>query len=171
MDQRPEQARAALNTITDTSREALRELRSILAVLRQVDDEEARSPAPGLADLDALLGATRQAGLPVGLSLSGEARPLTPAVELAAYRIVQESLTNALRYALGGSAEVTLKFEQTQLTIEVCNTGRPTAEPIVGRGQGIMGMRERAATVGGTLEVGPRPEGGFRVRARLPALA
>jgi signal transduction histidine kinase len=171
MDQRPEQARAALNTITDASREALRELRSILAVLRQVDEDEARSPTPRLTDLETLLRATRQAGMPVGLSVRGDARPLTPPVELAAYRIVQESLTNALRYALGGSAEVTLNFEQGQLTVDVSNTGKPAAEPIAGRGQGIMGMRERAATLGGTLEVGPQPEGGFRVRARLPAPA
>jgi signal transduction histidine kinase len=171
MDQRPEQARAALNTITDASREALRELRGMLAVLRRVDEEEARSPAPGLADLGGLLGATRQAGLPVGLSMSGEARPLASAVELAAYRIVQESLTNALRYALGGSAEVTLNFELGQLTVEVSNTGKPTGEPIAGRGQGIIGMRERAAALGGTLEVRVRPEGGFRVLARLPTPA
>ena len=169
MDQRPEQARAALNTIRDTSREALRELRSILDVLRQVDDEEARSPAPGLVDLGGLLGATRQAGLPVGLSIRGDARPLTPDVELAAYRIVQESLTNALRYALGGTAEVTLNFERGHLTIEVCNTGKSSADPIAGRGQGIVGMRERAAMLGGTLEVAARPEGGFRVHACLPA--
>ncbi|HLG68831.1 MAG TPA: sensor histidine kinase, partial [Chloroflexota bacterium] len=168
LEQRPEQAAVALDAIKQASKEALRELRGILSVLRQVDEAEERQPAPRLADLGGLVEATRQAGLPVGLSISGSERALAPITELAVYRIVQESLTNALRYAHGGTAEVRLFFEDGHVTVDVSDDGRPVLEPVMGSGQGIIGMRERAVAAGGSLEAGPRPEGGFRVRAVLP---
>ncbi|MBV9170262.1 MAG: sensor histidine kinase, partial [Chloroflexi bacterium] len=168
MQQRPEQAVAALETIRDASKEALRELRGILNVLRQVDEGDERSPAPGLADLGALVEATSQAGLQVTFITRGQPRQLPGTVELAAYRIVQESLTNALRYAHGGSAEVKLVIETGCLTVEIDNTAGTGTELIAGSGQGILGMRERAVAVGGRLEARPRADGGFRVCAILP---
>lgn len=168
IQQRPEQAVTALETIREASKEALRELRGILSVLRQVDAGDETSPAPGLADLDGLVQATTQAGLEVTFNTHGQARHLSAAVELAAYRIVQESLTNALRYAHGGSAEVKVVYEDGCLNIQVEDTGGTGSEFVAGSGHGIIGMRERAAAVGGTLEVGPRAAGGFCVRASLP---
>ena len=171
IQQRPEQAVTALETIREASKEALRELRGILSVLRQVDEGDETSPAPGMADLEGLIRATTQAGLAVTFTTSGRPRPLAATVELAAYRIVQESLTNALRYAHGGSAEVKVHYESGCLSIQVDDTGGSGGELISGSGQGIIGMRERAAAVGGTLEVGPLAEGGFRVCATLPLQA
>jgi signal transduction histidine kinase len=175
MDEHPEQARQALLTIKATSKEALRELRGILGLLRQGDEAETRAPAPGLDQLGALVEATSRIGVLTQLSVSGPVRRLPPAVELAAYRIVQESLANVLHHARAASAAVTLSYEDDRLAVEVADDGRgwpangrwpPTGS---GNGLGIVGMRERATAVGGELEVGPRPEGGFRVRARLPA--
>ena len=168
IEQRPEQAAVALETIRDASKEALRELRGILNVLRQTDDDPIR-PAPGLSDLDALVSATRHAGLVVTMTTSGVPTRVSPTVELAAYRIVQESLTNALRYTRDGAAQVKLAYEVDRLQVEVCDTGRAVVQSASGSGHGIQGMRERAAAVGGTLEVGPRTGGGFRVHATLPA--
>jgi len=183
MDERPAQVRQALLTIEATSKEALGELRGILGLLRRGDDgdrgyvAEPRAPAPGLAQLGALIEATSRAGVPTRLSVDGPARPLPPAVELAAYRIVQESLANVLRHAGAASAAVTLRYDSDQLAIEVADDGRgwsadggrrATGNASGGNGLGIVGMRERAAAVGGDLEVGPRPDDGFRVRARLP---
>jgi len=168
LQQQPEQAGAALEAIKLASKEALRELRGILGVLRQVDEVQERAPAPRIADLDGLIDATRQAGLNVAMSIAGAPRPLSPTVELAVYRIVQESLTNALRYASGGSAEVRLCYGDSQLSLEVTDVGPPVIVPVKGSGHGIVGMRERAAAVGGELEAGSRPEGGFRVHATFP---
>jgi signal transduction histidine kinase len=171
IEQHPDKAAAALETIRDASKEALRELRGILSVLRQVDDGDDMQPAPGLADLDQLVRATTQAGLRVTLTTSGPASHLSPTVELATYRIIQESLTNALRYAGGGCVAVKLAYERDYLTVEVDDSGGSRREPIAGGGHGIMGMRERASAVGGTLEAGPRVDGGFHVRAMLPVQA
>lgn len=169
MDEQPEQARQALLTIKATSKEALRELRGILGLLRPGDEAEPRAPAPSLDQLGALVEATSRVGLPIRLSVSGPVRPLPPAVELAAYRIVQESLANVLHHAGAASAAVTLSYEDDRLAVEVADDGRGWPANGGGNGLGIVGMRERAAAVGGELEVGPRPDGGFRVRARLPA--
>jgi signal transduction histidine kinase len=173
----PEQAVEALNAIKVASREGLRELRAILNVLRQVDDEEAGlAPAPRLAQLDALADATTQAGLPTSVAVSGASAALSPAIELAAYRIVQESLTNVLRHA-GPEArawvEVVITEEALDITVDDNGGGlaqgtATTDEFHEGTGAGIAGMRERAAAFGGTLEAGPRPGGGWRVRATLP---
>jgi signal transduction histidine kinase len=177
MSTQPEEAVEALNAIKVASREGLRELRAILNVLRQVDDEDAgRAPAPSLAQLDALADATTQAGLPTSLAVVGDPGGLSPTTELAAYRIVQESLTNVLRHA-GPEAHawVEVVVGAETLSIQVDDNGRGSAPAIGtagefhdGTGAGIAGMRERAAAFGGTVEAGPRPGGGWRVQATLP---
>jgi signal transduction histidine kinase len=218
MGDHPDQAAEALGAIKSASREGLRELRAILNVLRQVDEEDGTAPAPRLAQLEALADATTQAGLPTSVTVSG-ARPdaLPETVELAAYRIVQESLTNVLRHAgPDARATVSVTFEPGRVVVQVDDDGqtvgagagpgagagagaglgplagvvapgggarggtngggtssvrgrsggRPATAP--GSGSGIAGMRERAAAFGGTIEAGPRPDGGWRVRAVLP---
>jgi signal transduction histidine kinase len=170
IDQQPDQAREALSAIKAASGEAMRELRGILNVLRQADESDPTAPAPRLAQLDGLIEGTTRAGLPTTLIVDGEAAPLPPTVDLAAYRIVQESLTNALRYAGPTTATVTLSYLADELRLEIADRGRGLREgdPAQGSGHGIAGMRERAEAAGGTLKVGPRDGGGFRVCARLP---
>jgi signal transduction histidine kinase len=179
MSSRPEQAVEALAAIKVASREGLRELRAILNVLRRVDEDvEGRAPAPRLSQLDALADVTTQAGLPTAVSVSGHPLPLPPTVELAAYRVVQESLTNVLRHA-GPSAHATVSvsFEPGRLVVQVDDDGPADAGDPAGpdyrdgTGTGIAGLRERAAAFGGTLEAGPMVGGGWRVRATLPAPA
>ncbi|MGI5213654.1 sensor histidine kinase [Plantactinospora sp. CA-290183] len=163
---RPGQAELALTAISRTSREALDELRVTLAVVRR---DDARSPAPGLDQLDALTARLRGTGLPVTLTLAGARRPLPAAVDLAAYRVVQEALTNVLRHAGAAAATVRIGYLPTEVTVEVTDTGHGgpgAAGP--GAGHGLTGMRERVVALGGHLEAGPRPDGGFRVFARLP---
>jgi signal transduction histidine kinase len=167
--EQPEQAAKALDAIKRASKEGLRELRGILNVLRQANEEDATAPAPGLAQLAALIEGTTRAGLAATVTIHGEPRPLPPTVDLAAYRIVQESLTNALRHADPTAATVSLAYSADQLEIEVLDGGRGDSAPALpGSGHGIPGMRERAAAVGGDLHAGPAPAGGFRVYARLP---
>jgi signal transduction histidine kinase len=172
----PEQAAEALTAIRVASREGLRELRAILNVLRQVDEEEAgRVPAPRLAQLDALADATTQAGLPTTVSVSGAREALAPTLELATYRIVQESLTNVLRHAGPNThAMVEVAIGDRELTVQVdddgwgpTSPGQRSGEFHEGAGTGLAGMRERATAFGGTLVAGPRPGGGWRVRAVL----
>jgi signal transduction histidine kinase len=170
MDTRPQQARAALAAIKTVSKDALDELRTMLAALRQGDADAPRAPAPGLDRLDDLAELTRAAGIPVTVQIIGEASSLPAAVGQAAYRIVQESLTNVARHAGPASATVRLAHGPDGLDIEVCDDGHPAgtngASP--GAGSGIAGMRERAAALGGLLKAGPRPGGGFVVTAHLP---
>ncbi len=170
IDQQPQQAAEALIAIKQASKEGLRELRAILDVLRQADEVEPTGPAPRLAQLDQLVAATSDAGLPTTVQVRGTPRPLPPTVDLAAYRVIQESLTNALRYAAPASTNVSLHYQATQLIIEIRDTGRGLrgAAPSDGAGHGIAGMRERAVASGGSLEAGRLAEGGFRVRACLP---
>jgi signal transduction histidine kinase len=176
---RPEHAEQALRTIKATSKEALRELRGILGVLRQAEETEPRAPAPGLGQLDALLASTIDAGLPTQMVVYGERRRLPASVDLAAYRIVQESLTNVLRHAGRSSALVGVAYGDDLVTITVDDDGRGPAGESSGTngrarvqpGHGILGMRERAHALGGELEAGPRAHGGFRVLARLPVVA
>jgi signal transduction histidine kinase len=169
IDQQPEQAAEALEAIKQASKEGLRELRGILNVLRQADEQDERSPAPRLAQLDALVENTTHAGLPTSVIVHGRARALAPTVDLTAYRIVQESLTNTLRHAGPTTARVTLSYTDDQLEVEVLDGGRgPVDGTPQGAGHGIAGMRERAEAMGGTLTAGAAPEGGFRVQARLP---
>jgi signal transduction histidine kinase len=169
IDKRPEAAAHALTTIKESSKEALRELRNIVGVLREPGEDESRSPAPGLAQLDALIATAGEAGLPIRLRITGERRPLPATVDLAAYRIVQESLTNVMRHAGQARAEISLEYQSSELGIEVSDNGRG-ADPggLNGGGHGIAGMRERAGAFGGELEATSLGEGGFRVRARLP---
>ncbi|MGW1894759.1 sensor histidine kinase [Streptomyces sp. NPDC002004] len=169
-ERRPEQMLAALEEIRDTSRSALDELRVTVGLLRQSDEPPApRDPMPGLAHVPALLASFERAGLTVSHSLRGAAEPLSPAVDLAAYRIVQEALTNVRKHAGVESARLFLRYRPEWLTITVEDDGRAgghQAHP--GTGHGLIGMRERAATVGGSLSAETRPEGGFTVTADLP---
>ena len=170
MDTHPEQARAALAAIKAVSKDALDELRTMLAVLRQGDEDAHARPAPGLDRLDELIEATRTAGIRVTVQTVGEARSLPAAVDLAAYRIVQESLTNVARHAGPATATVRLTHGSDGLDIEVCDDGHSSDVNGAhrGTGSGIVGMRERASALGGRLQAGPRPGGGFAVTAQLP---
>jgi len=166
---RPEAAAESLQAIKTASKEGLRELRAILNVLRQADDADPTQPAPGTAQLEDLIAGARRAGLETTLTVTGDPVPLPAAVDLAAYRIIQESLTNTIRHAGPATAVVALGYASHELHIDVTDTGRGQAV-IAGNGDGhgLAGMRERAAAVGGTVEAGPGPAGGFRVAARLP---
>ncbi|HEY2574785.1 MAG TPA: sensor histidine kinase [Streptosporangiaceae bacterium] len=166
---RPQAAVDALQVIRAVSKNGLRELRSILNVLRQGDEPDGPFPAPGLDQADALIASARSAGLQVTVSVSGEPRPLPAETDLAAYRIVQESLTNVIRHAGPAAVVVTLGYTGSELRIEVTDTGLGSpAAAADGGGHGLAGMRERAVSAGGSLEAGPAPGGGFRVAARLP---
>lgn len=161
-------ATQALTAISRTSRESLDELRATLGAVRRGDDADDRSPAPGLARLDALVDRTRAVGVPVSVEVDGPVTGLPTAVDLAAYRIVQESLTNVLRHAGAATAAVRVAVAAADVTIEVSDTGRSAPIPSNGGGHGIAGMRERVTALGGSLTAGPRPEGGFAVTAILP---
>lgn len=173
MDSQPDQVRAALGAIKTASKEALQELRTMLTTLRTSGDIAPRSPAPGIDRLPELVELTCAAGLQVDLEITGMARPLPTAVQLATYRIIQESLTNVARHAGAAPVTVRLTYSDTHLRIEVIDTGKPHAArtSAMGTGSGIAGMRERAAALGGDLDAGFCPDGGFRVVARLPIQA
>jgi signal transduction histidine kinase len=166
----PAQAEAALTAISRTSRESLTELRATLGAVRRGEEVDDRSPAPGLARLDALVDRTRAVGVPVSVDVEGTVTSLPAAVDLAAYRIVQESLTNVLRHAGAATAAVRVAVHEDDLTVEVTDTGRGGNVPANG-GHGLNGMRERAASLGGKLTAGPRPGGGFAVNATLPVVS
>jgi signal transduction histidine kinase len=161
----PADAQRAVRTIGSTARRALDELRYVLGASGQ---RPALAPQPTLGGLDALLEQVRAAGLEVELEIVGEQRELPPALELSAYRIVQEALTNTLRHAAARHATVTLRFDPEAVSIDVLDDG--SAQPTAGggNGRGLIGMRERVTTFGGRLEAGPDNGGGFRVSARLP---
>ncbi|MEV6812832.1 sensor histidine kinase [Micromonospora sp. NPDC051296] len=166
IDSQPAQARAALATIEATSRDALAGLRRTLGALRRGAGEAVSlDPAPGLADLDRLVAATGDAGVRVELRQQG-GRPVPPDVDLAAYRIVQEALTNVVRHAGVDTCRVTVERGDEAVTVEVVDDGR--GGPVGAEGHGLVGMRERALALGGHLHAAPRPERGFRVAARLP---
>jgi len=169
MDSQPEQARAALSAIKSASKEALEELRTMLTTLRH-DDDAPRSPAPGLDRLPELIELTRAAGRTVEVEVVGKTPPLPAAVQLAAYRIIQESLTNVARHA--GPARVTVRvtYDDADVHVQIDDDGKaPSGRgSAIGTGSGISGMRERAAALGGNLSAGFRHGGGFRVSARLP---
>ncbi|SCG47399.1 sensor histidine kinase [Micromonospora humi] len=168
IDSQPGQARAALATIESTSRETLAGLRRTLGALRRPDDATASlDPTPGLCDLDRLVEAAGDAGVRVTLAVDGEPGPLPTEVELAAYRIVQEALTNVVRHARVTECRVAVRHAPDGVRVEVVDDGR--GGPVGDQGHGIVGMRERAVLLGGRFEAGPRPAGGFRVAAVLPA--
>jgi signal transduction histidine kinase len=170
MDEQPDQARTALTAIRDASKDALGELRSVLDILRQSGEAPPRSPTAGLADLARLVAGAEATGLTVHVDVVSPLPPLLPGVDLAAYRIVQEALTNVTRHARAHAATVQISADDGQLVVEVSDDGlgAAAAPSVVGGGNGIPGMRERAAALGGKLEAGPRPGIGFAVRAVLP---
>ncbi|MFH9008595.1 sensor histidine kinase [Streptomyces afghaniensis] len=181
-DARPEQTRKSLKELVETTADALDELRATVGLLRQSGDAATPAePAPGLSRLPTLLESFRRAGLEVSVQQEGTARPLPPGVDLTAYRIVQEALTNVTKHAGTGSARVRLVWNRDRVTITVADDGRgartaptaatgPSASTMPDRppGYGLIGMRERALAVGGHLSAGRRPEGGFLVSTQLP---
>ncbi|KKK03564.1 sensor histidine kinase [Micromonospora sp. HK10] len=169
LGRRPEQAEAALTVISRTSKEALDELRVTLTVVRRDEAADERSPAPGLAQLPQLRERLAGAGVPVSVEVEGEPRALPVAVDLAAYRVVQEALTNVLRHAGPATAAVRLRYAPAEVAVEVTDTGRGAVAggPRAG-GYGLAGMRERVTALGGSFTAGPAPAGGFRVHATLP---
>jgi signal transduction histidine kinase len=172
IDEHPDQARAALAAIKEASREALGELRSVLDVLRRDGDAAPLVPAPRLADdLEGLVTRAASAGVAVRVEVTGEGRPLPPGVDRAAFRIAQEALTNVARHAAGAAATVLIGYGDDALVVQIDDDGSGSGSSSGGSGQGLTGMRERAAALGGRLDAGPRPGGGFRVRAWLPLLA
>jgi signal transduction histidine kinase len=175
LDGDPERSREALAAISGTGRQALAELRHLLGVLHTEDEEVRFAPLPGVGQLDALIAQVRAAGLPVSFAVEGTPRPMADGPALAAYRVVQESLTNTRRHAgLGATASVTLRYGDDGLRVRVADTGAGVARPAGergGAGHGLAGMRERAALYGGTVRAGPRPEGGYEVTAELPLSA
>lgn len=167
MDGDPEQARTALTAIKESSRDLLREMRTTLGVLRGVDEQPPHHPVTGLARLDELVTHTRAAGLPVEVEVQGTVRELPAGVDLAAYRIVQEALTNARKHAGPAHVQVRIGYSDDSLRLSVDDDGAGPASDL-DSGDGLAGMRERAAALGGTLNVGPRVGGGFSVSALLP---
>lgn len=167
LDSSPLQTREALETIERTGQQALVEMRRLVGLLREADDGEIIAPQPTLAQLPRLLDQMRSAGLAVDLDVEGDAVELPPGVELSAYRIVQEALTNALKHAGPATVQVILRYESEQLDIEVADDGAGATSSGLD-GHGLVGMRERVNVVGGELDAGPRHEGGFAVRATLP---
>ncbi|MBB5789244.1 sensor histidine kinase [Jiangella mangrovi] len=162
-------AAEALAAIKETSREALRELRGTLGVLRQVDEQAPTAPVPGLRRLPELAERSRAAGLAVDVATEGDPVELSPTLDLAAFRIVQEALTNVTRHAGAGRVAVRVGYGRDDVTVDVSDDGRGAGSRAgAGTGSGIDGMRARAEALGGTLEAADRPEGGFRVTARLP---
>jgi signal transduction histidine kinase len=168
-DELPEPARSSFAAIKQASKDALSELRSVLSVLRQEDEPAPRSPTATIARLDDLVSQAAAAGLTVRTEIDGPPRRLPFSVDAAAYRIVQEALTNVTRHAGPATAVVRVSYAERDLAVQIDDDGRgPPPGPPAGRGKGVIGMRERATALGGDLEAGPRPGGGFRVRARLP---
>jgi signal transduction histidine kinase len=163
----PERAREPLRKVQRSGREALVELRRLLGFLRDEDAAAERAPQPGLANLDALVESVRAGGLDVDVRVEGDPVPLPGGLDLSAYRIVQEALTNALKHAGPAHATVAVTYGDGMLELDVSDDGRGRSAAD-GAGQGLAGMRERVALYGGELESGPQPQRGFRVRARLP---
>jgi signal transduction histidine kinase len=163
----PEETARALATIETTGREALIEMRRLVAMLRASDEQLALLPQPGLAQLDALAAQVRSAGLPVDVVVLGEPHSLPAGVDLSAYRIAQEGLTNVLKHAGPARATVTVHYATGEVAVEILDDGAGSASAN-GDGHGLTGIRERVAMFGGDVEAGPRNEGGYVVRARLP---
>jgi signal transduction histidine kinase len=156
----------ALKVIETAGRSTLTEMRRLLGLLRE-DVAASRTPQPGLADLPHLVEQVRKAGLPATVTNKGTAAPLDPGIDLSAYRIVQEALTNSLKYARPATVAVTITWLDDAVELLVSDTGKNHTAVNAG-GRGLVGMRERVVTYGGQLETGPMPTGGFRVRCQLP---
>jgi signal transduction histidine kinase len=166
LDAEPQETRSALDAIEHTGQQALVEMRRLVGLLREDDDAAAFAPQPTLAQLDRLVEHVRGAGLPVELEVEGSPVELPPGVDLSAYRIVQEALTNALKHAGPAQARVIVRYGTTGIDVDVTDDGRSSTGD--NGGHGLAGIRERVSIVGGALEAGPRDEGGFAVRAHLP---
>jgi signal transduction histidine kinase len=166
---RPEQEREreALEIVEQTGREALAEMRRLVGVLRRPEEGPALAPQPGLEHLDRLVAQARESGLPVELHVEGDPRQLPAGVDLTAYRLVQEGLTNAIKHARASRADVTVRYGDGQVEIAVLDDGSGDGGGESG-GHGLVGMRERVSVYGGELDAGPQPGGGFRLRAKLP---
>lgn len=170
MDDQPERAREAMRQVESTGRIAMVEMRRLLGIVRRANGTDSTLPQPGLARLDDLIDEFRAAALPVAARMVGQSRPLPPGLDVSAYRIIQESLTNAMRHAHATSVQVVVEYLPDAVEISVTDDGVGSAvqtEDAIGHG--LVGMHERVALFGGELETGPRAEGGFAVRARLPA--
>jgi signal transduction histidine kinase len=163
-----EKERHALLTVEQTGREALTEMRRLVGVLRTDDEAPARAPQPGLAAVQTLVAHARETGLQVDLRIEGEPVRLPAGIDLTAYRLVQEGLTNTIKHASAEHAEVCVRYATGYVEVEVADDGRGANGRGNGGGHGLLGMRERVSIYAGDLDVGPRPEGGFRLRARLP---
>jgi signal transduction histidine kinase len=172
-DPNPARAREAVAAIEATANRAMAEMRRALGILRDTERSGAAlAPLPGLRQLPSLLDQMRTAGLPVELTLEGTPRPLATSIDLSLYRIVQEALTNALKHARATRAEVVVGYGAHDITVEVTDDGRGSSSSTArSEGTGTIGMQERAALFGGELRVGPRPQGGYAVRACLPISA
>ncbi len=167
-----EKVRSALDAIEHTNTQALGDMRRLLAILRDTEGDAegdpATAPQPSLSRLDELLEDVRGSGLPVEVSRAGENTDVPPGVDLSAYRIIQEALTNVLKHAGPATARVELTYGEDDLTLRVTDDGRTASAPNGTRGHGLLGIQERVAVVGGEVEAGPCQGGGFEVRARLP---
>jgi signal transduction histidine kinase len=169
IDRDPGKAKEALSAIESSSREAVAELHQLLGFLRQAGDTDDLAPQPGLDELPRLAASMHDSDLAVAVSIEGEQRVLPPTVDVSAYRIVQEALTNTLKHSVASRADVHLRYWPDELEVEIIDDGRPTgAAPPAPGGLGLIGMRERAALHGGQLSAGPAAGGGFAVRVRLP---
>jgi signal transduction histidine kinase len=171
LDSEPDTARDTLRSAEQTGRQALDEMRRMLGILRGPDDARGLAPQPSLDDVDTLIDQAREAGLSVEIHTEGRPHSLSPGIDLAAYRIVQEALTNAVKHAGPAHAEVVLRYAADQLEIEVCDDGRGPPSPPdhpADPGHGLVGMRERVAIYGGALSAGRRNGGGFAIHAHLP---
>jgi signal transduction histidine kinase len=165
----PDAARQTFGVVRDAAREALTETRRVVGLLRADDESAERAPQPGLERLDDLVGAARRSGLAVATAVVGMPRPLNAGVDLSAYRIVQESLSNASRYAPGSRVHVEVRYGTGTLVVSITDDGaRSTPEESQGGGHGLVGMRERVAMLGGRIEAGPRDDAGWSVVAELP---
>ncbi|TKK77027.1 sensor histidine kinase [Kribbella jiaozuonensis] len=167
VDRQPEQAAPALSAIKDASKDALVELRSIVGILRQSDESAPRQPVAGLDHLDHLITRTSRAGLEVHRIVHGEPRPLPTGLDRAAFRIIQESLTNVVRHAKATSATVRIQYGEQALVLQIDDNGQSLSAPPT-EGNGIGGMRERATALGGSLTANRTPSGGLRITATLP---
>jgi len=162
-----EREREALKVIEQTGRDALAEMRRMVGVLRNLDEAPSLAPQPSIEHVDKLVEQARNAGLPVELRSEGEPVQLPVGVDLTAYRIVQEGLTNATKHSRAAHAEVLLRYDDGHLEVTISDDG-PGGGGDDSGGHGLVGIRERVSVYGGELEVGPRPEGGFALRASLP---
>jgi signal transduction histidine kinase len=175
MEAAPDQAREAMLAVEAGGRSAMSELRHVMGLLTmnadgsESADLEELEPQPGLDQLDTLVARMRSAGVSVELDISGAPRRVSAGVELAAYRVVQEALTNTVKHAVGATARVKVEYGGDDLRVEVTDSGgSPSPSAVTGNGHGLIGLRERLAVYGGTLRTGPRPLGGYRVHALIP---